>query len=249
VRRDRLGKLYDRFDPEERFRLTLEALARGDEREAKRLSESCPLRTYTIKDLAYCDRLRASRQISTIAYLGGLAPILGKLQIIEAIRATHPYLRRMWQDEMGRAYFEGYRACSRHAWRVAGMGSSPRGREADEEEAEENADSATEEDLREVEARLELAVGFVPELLEELERELVVEARTVWEAFAGFCEEELGVDPETLLRAHFGLVLVQAEELQALVSKPDAPDPNPVVLNEHREAMNEAWTSLTTSAG
>ncbi len=70
MRRDRLGKLYDRFDPEERFRLTLEALARGDEREAKRLSESCPLRTYMIKDLAYCDRLRASRQITTIAYWG-----------------------------------------------------------------------------------------------------------------------------------------------------------------------------------
>jgi len=149
---------------------------------------------------------------------------------------------------MVRAYFEGHRACRRHAWRVAGKESSPPGWEADEE-AEENADPATEEDLREVEARLELAAGFVPELLEELERELVVEARTIWEAFAGFCEEELGIDPETLLRAHFGLVLEQAEELQALVSKPDAPDPNPAVLSEHREAMSEAWTSLTRSAG
>ena len=45
MRKDRLGKLYDRFEPEERFRLTPEARARGDEKEAERLSESCPRRT------------------------------------------------------------------------------------------------------------------------------------------------------------------------------------------------------------
>ena len=75
MRKDGLGKLYDRFDPEERFRLTLEALARGDEGEAKRLSGSCPLRTYTMKDVAYSDSLRASRQITTIVHLD-LARIL-----------------------------------------------------------------------------------------------------------------------------------------------------------------------------
>ena len=42
MKKDRLGKLYDRFDSEERFRLTLEALARGDEQEAKRCREAAP---------------------------------------------------------------------------------------------------------------------------------------------------------------------------------------------------------------
>ena len=37
-----LGKLYDRFDPEERFRLTLEALARGRTR-GKTLVETLSL--------------------------------------------------------------------------------------------------------------------------------------------------------------------------------------------------------------
>ena len=31
MRRDRLGRLYDRLTPEERFRLDVEAMARGDE--------------------------------------------------------------------------------------------------------------------------------------------------------------------------------------------------------------------------
>jgi hypothetical protein len=244
VRKDRLGKLYDRFDPEERFRLSLKALARGDEREAQRLSASCPLRTYTMKDLAYCDRVRASRQITTVLYVG-LAPILAKLQMIEAFRATQSYLRRMSQDEVGCAYFEGHRAGSRHAWRVAGMESSPPGWEVDEEEAEENTDPATEVDLKEIEVRLEETAGFVPEWLEELERELVVEARTIWEAFAGFSEEELDIEPETLLKAHFGPMLEQAEDLKAFVGKLDAPGLNPAELNEHREAISGAWTSLT----
>jgi hypothetical protein len=248
VRKDRLGKLYDRFDPEERFRLTLEALARGDEQEAKRLSGSCPLRTYTMKDVAYSDRLHASRQITTIVYLA-LARILAGLQLIEFFQKTQPYVRRMWQEQVDCAYFEGHRAGSRHAWRVAGMEGLPPGWEADEEEAEKNTDPAMEVDLKEVEAHVEETAGFAPEVLEELERELVEEARTVWEAFAGFCEEELGVGPETLLEAHFGTMLGQAEELKALASKPDAPGPNPALLNEHREAMSGAWTSLMRSVG
>jgi hypothetical protein len=104
-------------------------------------------------------------------------------------------------------------------------------------------------DLKEIEARVEKTAGFAPEVLEELERELVEEARTLWEAFAGFCEEELGIGPETLLEAYFEPMLGQAEELRALASRPDAPGPNPALLNEHREAMSGAWTSLTRSVG
>jgi hypothetical protein len=178
VRKDRLGKLYDRFDPEERFRLTLEALARGDDQEAKRLSGSCPLRTYTMKDLTYSARMRASRQITTVFCLD-LARILAGLRRIEFFQKTQPYVRRMWQEQVDCAYFEGHRAGSRHAWRVAGMEGSPPGWEADEEEAEKNTDPAMEVDLKEIEARVEKTAGFAPEVLEELERELVEEARTV----------------------------------------------------------------------
>jgi hypothetical protein len=36
-----LGKLYDRLTPEERFKLDVEATARGDEAESKRLVDTC----------------------------------------------------------------------------------------------------------------------------------------------------------------------------------------------------------------
>jgi hypothetical protein len=45
MRRKGLDKLYDRLTPEERFRLDVEATARGDEEESRRLTEglSAPL--------------------------------------------------------------------------------------------------------------------------------------------------------------------------------------------------------------
>ena len=159
-------------------------------------------------DVAYSDSLHASRQITTIVYLD-LARILAGLRMIEFFQKIQPYLRRMWQEQVDCAYFEGHRAGSRHAWRVAGMEGLPPGLEADEEEAEKNTDPAMEVDLKEVEAHVEEIAGSVPEVLEELERELVEEARTVWEVLAGFCEEELGIGPETLLEAHFGTMLGQ----------------------------------------
>ena len=41
-----LGRLYDRLTPEERFRLDVLALSRGDEEESERLTATCPRRDY-----------------------------------------------------------------------------------------------------------------------------------------------------------------------------------------------------------
>jgi hypothetical protein len=45
-----LSRLYDKLSPEERFRLDVLALARGDEEESERLTASCPRRGYTMND-------------------------------------------------------------------------------------------------------------------------------------------------------------------------------------------------------
>ena len=45
-----LGHLYDRLSPEERFRLKILALARGDKEESERLTATCPRRGYTMYD-------------------------------------------------------------------------------------------------------------------------------------------------------------------------------------------------------
>lgn len=73
MRRDGLAKLYDRLTPEERFRLYIEAIARGDEEEWRNLEKSCPRLVYEMNDQAYEDRVRASEEV-TLAVCLDLAP-------------------------------------------------------------------------------------------------------------------------------------------------------------------------------
>ena len=56
-----LTSLYDRLSADERFRLTLAALARDDENELRRLEDSCPRHTYSMADAAVGGRVHDSR--------------------------------------------------------------------------------------------------------------------------------------------------------------------------------------------
>jgi hypothetical protein len=55
-----LMKYYDRLTGDERFRLSLEANARDDTREFRRLKESCPIREYSGMDWDYTRRWNGS---------------------------------------------------------------------------------------------------------------------------------------------------------------------------------------------
>jgi hypothetical protein len=64
-----LGRLYDRFTPEERFRLKVLALARGDEEESERLTATCPRRHYTMHDWRFVGRWKAARELALLTYV------------------------------------------------------------------------------------------------------------------------------------------------------------------------------------
>jgi hypothetical protein len=51
-------KAYEQFTGVERFRLMIEAMARGDEREAERLEQTCPQHLYRDDDADFRDRMR-----------------------------------------------------------------------------------------------------------------------------------------------------------------------------------------------
>ena len=51
-----MGRLYHQLTPEERFRLDVLALARGDEEESERLVATCPHRRYTMRDQRFVER-------------------------------------------------------------------------------------------------------------------------------------------------------------------------------------------------
>jgi hypothetical protein len=241
-----LDELYDRFTPVERFRLTIEALARGDEQEAELLSDSCPRRTYAMNDLAYGDRIRGSLQITMMVCLD-LGPLLATLQMIDIVRANRAYIRAVCLNEAHRAYLDGYLAGIRRVWRVTGMeGDLPRWHEMEYEEAnEETLDSTIAGDIENVGARLDEGTSDFFDFLDELEDKVIVEVRTVWEAFVGFCDEEIEFAPETLLKAYFKPLAKHIKEMQALIGDPSGPKSATEDLNEYRSALSSAWTTLT----
>jgi hypothetical protein len=146
--RNGLGKLYDRLTPEERFRLDVLAMARGDMEESELLTRTCPRRPYTMNEWGFSARWHAARELAMLTYMD-LAKCLDKLQMIEAFRVALPYFRKVWVDDTHDAYFDGHEAGSRHAWSKAGMKGEPPGYEADEDERVESVDPAIEEGIRE----------------------------------------------------------------------------------------------------
>ena len=101
------SRLYDRLTADERFRLTIEAEARDDEREAGRLAASCPRKVYRMVDGQYADRMRASSEIVSAIILD-LAPRLGKLRMIEAFREFLPLFLGRGMDVAAMAWLDGY---------------------------------------------------------------------------------------------------------------------------------------------
>jgi hypothetical protein len=127
-----LGRLYDRLSPEERFRLDVLALARGDEEESERVTATCPRRDYTMYDWGFVGRWEAARELALLTYVD-VVRRLDKIGMIGAFRSLFPYLGTIWQDDVHGAYFDGHKAGSRHAWNRSGKAGEPPGWETDEE--------------------------------------------------------------------------------------------------------------------
>jgi len=232
-----LGRLYDRLTPEERFRLDVLALARGDEEESERLTATCPRRGYTMNDWRFVGRWEAARELAMLTYVD-VVRRLDKIKMIGAFRGLFPYLSTIWQDDVRWAYFDGHRAGSCHAWKRSGKAGEPPGWEADEEKAERNADPTIDENLQKWtgEGRYARLEGK----LDEMERELVREALTPWLGFAGFCAQEMGLEAEKLLEALARPFTERVRDLEELSSRheveTDAQD-----VEEYVAIMTEAW--------
>src|SRR3712207_4104299 len=107
MRNDKLGKLYDGFDPDERFRLVLEAAARGDEEDIERLGDTCPRVTYSANDIAFSSRVSGSLKM-TMMLCQLLTPSLTKLRTLAALRKVLSYAFDHCINEARLAYVIGH---------------------------------------------------------------------------------------------------------------------------------------------
>ena len=76
------------------------------------------------------------------------------------------------------------------------------------------------------------------ERLRRLELELVADVAGVFAAFATTCREDMGLEPDAVLRAHFGPLVDQLplEELECA-------EPDPARRAEWREVFGRGWRS------
>jgi hypothetical protein len=247
MKKDRFGKLYHRFTGEERFRLDVEALYRGDEAEVKRLLESCPRKTYLMNEVDFAGRWEAGKEIVVMLGLA-LAPLLTKLETIVSFREALPKLSKRYINEGFLAYLDGYQAGAKRAWEAAGKTGDPpewKARKGGDEGDEGPEMDEAMQSLRRLTKRLEKRSGAVVGRLEELERNFLEEALTTWMAFAHCCSEECGVDPEKLVKVCCEPMVSEIERLKHIS---DSTEVNPEMLKERKAAFKKAWSEIAACA-
>ena len=241
-----VGKLYDRLTPSERFRLDIEAKARGDEAESRRLVDSFPIHHYTMTDRAFSGAWQTTGGI-VLTLCGELEKYLSRLDMIDVIRELMPRALNIYSVESDAAYLSGHEAGSRYAWKKAGMEGDPPGwgpLTEDGVASEEDVaawDPAIADALDAMRERLEKA-DLTPAILDGLEGATTEEALSVFEAFDVFCREELEVEPEKVFKA-FGVpmwdrvrdLLKRKERLSIQADR--------ARLSEYEATFSEAWRS------
>jgi hypothetical protein len=253
MKKGRIDRFYPFFTGEERFQLHLEAVFRGDEAEVRRLLESCTRESYEMTERGYANRCTASKAIVDMLHRV-LGPLLAQLEIIEDFREALPYLvSEIYTNEAVLAYRDGHQAGARRAWEAAGkIGDPPEWNERNGDGGDKGPERDREtHSLRNLAERLEKVSGVAFSPLEELERNLLEEALTLWTGFANCCSEECGMEPEKLVKVWFAPMLPEIEKLKGYVGSTEL---NPEMLEECEAAFKEsgvAWcmAGLTIPVG
>jgi hypothetical protein len=102
--------------------------------------------------------------------------------------------------------------------------------------------------MEEIEAKVKKYGELLPELMDRLERELATGALAVWEAFSGFCEEEMGLSAEKLLQATLRPALEEVAWFGDLCERLDL-EADPAAVEEYREALVAHWQRITERGG
>ena len=240
-----LHRYYDRLTPEERFRLDVLAMARGDAAESERLVVSCPRFSYTMNDRLFAGRWQGATEITLRVYIP-LGELLAKLQMVDAFREMVPYSQMLLGNIAFDAYFSGHESGSRHAWAYAGKSGGPPAWPDDGpdgelmEPEEDERDPAMDRDVEELETIVDKYGGFLPEILDRAERAIVAQAFSIWSGYAAFCEESAGVDAEKVATVIFEPSMGQIADMRARADRLGV-EADTERVEMVRETLGESW--------
>jgi hypothetical protein len=224
------GRLYAAITPEERFRLIMQARARGDEADDKRLMNTCPRKTYTMRDADVVERLEAVEKLALCVCLELAAP-LSKLQILKAQEQCLRHLKSTEADLICQAWYSGYTHGRAEGWRLDGIGEEPL------ETCDEDGDGE-EPPLPEDESP---AAHWLTGVNSRLIRELAPIVLDQWDAFTLFCQEDLRLESETVLKVcmppAFETVQIALAQMQGIKADPKQ-------VEERRDLLRQLWRRL-----
>lgn len=245
MNRNGLGRLYDRLTPEERFRLDLEAMARGDREESQRLTRTCPRQTYVMNDWGFAGRWQLAGELTLRVY-ARIAQLLERLRMVDAFRTLPPYSNQLMQSVAEDAYFDGHKAGSYKAWNVAGKTGRPPGWSEDEEDEPE--DPIIARDLEFLEGKVTKYGDLLPEILDRFEHVAAEEVLTCWEGFAAFCTDVWRLEAEKVLRVVLEDEAPRVEEMKARAERLGV-EANPERVEELRAGLAEGWSAMVAKDG
>ena len=235
-----LHRHYDKLEPEERFRLDVLAMARGDTEESEHLTRTCQRETYIMNHRGYTGRWNGTYDITLRMYIA-INNELSKLQMIDAFRQLIPYSRTLSRNIAFDAYFKGHEAGSYHAWNAAGKtGRPPAWPEPGCEPEEDERDAALDQDREELNTTVQKYGEFLPELMDRLKRDLARRAYSLWTGFAAFCDGCVGVPAEKVIAVVLEPAVGRIEDLKSLAERLEL-EQDAETVEEVREGLQESW--------
>ena len=125
--RNGLHRHYNKLTAEERFRLDVLAMARGDLQESERLVSSCPRFSYTMTDRHFSGRWLLVMDMTLRLYVW-VAEHLDRMDAMRAVRVVLPLHAGYARERMRDVFAEGHRAGARQAWGAAAARGRPQRR-------------------------------------------------------------------------------------------------------------------------
>lgn len=200
-------------------------LAREDDRDLERLSRTCPQRLYRENDRAFSGRLEASGAIAE-AVVFSLLPSAANRQMLQAVSSLLDWTLGSAAEQVERAFELGRDEGSVTS---AGVPQGQASRDFLPHALRRSID----------ESRERLTNGLL-----EMRRSLAREAKSLFAAFAAVCRDEMGLDPEIVLVAHFAPFLEQLalEELEDVEVEPE-------MVRERERTLRRAWEEMAGGTG
>jgi hypothetical protein len=213
---DPFSKHYWALTAPERFALLVEAMARGDEADADRLEDSCPVLTYRGEDTAFRGRMVHAHLIAVRVCLN-LRAGLAELRMADTFRRTCRSFAAAGPVNVAQASFMAGRAYGRAEVTGEAEPKPPR----EQLWAEIAADPELTALLDEARDLAEQGVERVADTLLYATTELhAADLLAQWQGFGRFCRDRLGLEPGVVFAA-FGLE-PRDVEAEVLSRCPDA---------------------------